>query len=111
MGAADNADGDRGDQYLDTATFQIRGARVTLTRLPSGLREIQGMMATTTFEEVVPSIPIPSYVAGTKILRSRSGRRARVATIETQVLLEVRFLRDIPGTSSAPPTPPPPPGI
>jgi hypothetical protein len=98
-----------GAVYLDTVTFQIRGARVALTRPPPALREVQGMTATTTFEEVVPSIPIPSYVTGIKILRSRSGRRAPVSAIETQTLLEVRFLRDVPGVLSPPSASPSPP--
>jgi hypothetical protein len=98
-----------GAVYLDTATYQIRGARVALTRPPPALRAVQGMTATTIFEEVVPSIPIPSYVAGTRILRSLRGARARVAAVETQLLLEVRFIRDVPGASSGPPGTPRPP--
>lgn len=92
-----------GAVYLDTATYQIRGARVALTRPPRRLGAVQGMTATTIFEEVVPSIPIPSYVTGTRILRSRPGPRARVGAVETQLLLEVRFARDVPGASSGPP--------
>jgi hypothetical protein len=95
-----------GAVYLDTTTLQIRGARVALTRPPSVFRGIQGMTATTIFDEVVPSIPIPAYVTGTKILRSRPGPQAPVSAAETQRLLEVQFLRDLPGTpptSSAPP--------
>ena len=97
-----------GAVYLDTATFQIRAARVALTRPPALLRGVQGMTATTIFEEVVPSIPIPSYVTGTKILRSRAGPRAPVSAIETQTLLGVRFVRDLPGSPTGTPTPPPP---
>jgi carboxypeptidase family protein len=96
-----------GAVYLDTTTFQIRGARVALTRPPPALRGVQGMTATTAFEEVFPSIPIPSYVTGTTILRSGRGPRAPVSSIETQMLLEVRFLRDLPGSAARPPVPPP----
>jgi hypothetical protein len=96
-----------GAVYLDTATYQIRGARVALTRPPALLRGVQGMTAITVFEEVVPSIPIPSYVTGTKILRSRPGPRVPVAAIETQTLLQVRFVRDLPGSPAGPPAPPP----
>lgn len=95
-----------GAVYLDTTTFQIRGARVALTRPPPTLRGVQGLTATTIFEEVVPSIPIPAYVAATTILRSRAGPRAPVSAIETQLLLEVRFLREVPGSPTPPSAPP-----
>lgn len=96
-----------GAVYLDTATFQIRGVRIALTRPPRSLRGLHGMTATTLFEEVVASIPIPSYVAGTRILWSRPGPRARVSAIETQMLLQVQFLREIPGAPARTPAPPP----
>lgn len=96
-----------GAVYLDTASYQIRGARVALTRPPGLVRDLQGMTATTLFEEIVPSIPLPVYVAGTKILRSRPGPQARVSAIETQRLLEVRFVRELPGAPVASPSPPP----
>ncbi|MFN2565427.1 MAG: hypothetical protein ABR499_10510 [Gemmatimonadaceae bacterium] len=95
-----------GAVYLDTATFQIRGARFALTRPPRGLRGVEGVMATTIFEEVVPSIPVPAHVTGTKILRARPGPRAAVSAIEMQTLLEVRFLRELPGSPASSPAPP-----
>jgi hypothetical protein len=97
-----------GSVYLDTASFQIRAARVALTRPSLLLRGVQGISATTSFEEVVPSIPMPSYVTGTRIFRSRSGPRAPVAAVETHRLLEVQFVRDLPGSPVSPPTPPEP---
>jgi hypothetical protein len=93
-----------GAVYLDTATFQIRGARIALTRPPATprFRSLQGMAATTLFDEVVPSVPVPSFVVGTRILRARAGIRSVVSTIETQTLLEVRFLKELPGTVAGP---------
>jgi hypothetical protein len=87
-----------GSLYLDTATFQIRAARVALTQMPASFRPLQGLSATTLFDEVVPSVPVPSFVVGTRILRTRRGSRSLTSTIETQTLLDVRFLKDVPGT-------------
>jgi len=86
-----------GSVYLDTATYQIRGARVQLSRVPTWLRGVRALTARTLFEEVVPSIPIPSHVTGTTTFRPRSGALAPVLGVETQVLIKVLFKGEIPG--------------
>jgi hypothetical protein len=89
-----------GSVYLDTATYQIRGDRIRLTRVPAAVSGLEGVSATTLFQEVVPAVPIRSYVVGRNVFSPRPGPQTRVASIETQILLEVRFLRAIPGADA-----------
>jgi hypothetical protein len=77
--------------------------------VPASAPGLESVSATTLFQEVVPAVPIRSYVVGRNVFRPRVGVRTRVASIETQTLLAVRFLRAIPGAeaAAAPPASPP----
>ncbi|HKC40503.1 MAG TPA: carboxypeptidase regulatory-like domain-containing protein [Gemmatimonadales bacterium] len=76
-----------GAAYLDPMSYQLRYARVRLTRPARTLPGTVGLVATIRFREIAPGIVLQDYVRGVTTLPGRMER------IEEQRLLAVHFLR------------------
>lgn len=84
-----------GAAYLDSVTYQIRYARVSLTRPQQALPGVVGLLATTRFREIAPGIMLHDYVRAVTTLPTPHGSSSPARRIEEQRLLSVRFLRPL----------------
>jgi hypothetical protein len=85
--------------YLDTATFQVRGMVLSLTRIPQ--RGIDSLIVTTLYRELGPRLAIPTQVSTTTYLRAPrvSFRSAGISgQTESQWLIHIGFMGRIPGS-------------
>lgn len=90
-----------GDVELDAQTFQVRHATIKLTRAGRAMPGLLSAADTMTFTELFPNIVLPSRVEGTLVPAPEYGVRKRVGrSTEVQRLLDVHFLRALPGRPS-----------
>src|SRR6185312_10752879 len=94
-----------GSMYLDPKSYQIRRSVVRLSRRPGAIPYINSATATTTFSELYPSLPIVTGVESRNGLSYPFRPTAPRASIETQSLVRLAWVRGKPGESSPSPSP------
>lgn len=82
-----------GSAYLDPGTYQLRRARVTLTKPEEAGRNIEELSVTTWYGEIAPSIVI---LAATRAVTSFETTRGRIDRTETQKTVGVKFYGRVP---------------
>ncbi|MGD0992515.1 MAG: carboxypeptidase-like regulatory domain-containing protein [Gemmatimonadales bacterium] len=82
-----------GSAYLDPDTYLIRFVRVQLTRPELAMAGLEGLEATVTFREIVPSLVLPDHI--TSVQSVVDGLR-HVETVEEQQRVDFYFLRSLP---------------
>lgn len=89
---------------LDAATFQIRRTRVRMSRVPRypGFDAMLGQEVTTSFREVLPSIPVIDSVHSVQRFDRRAFDVRYVTVYETQKLAAFEFLEGRPGGTGPP---------
>jgi hypothetical protein len=98
-----------GAMYLDPKTFQIRRSVFHLTKVPDETPGFLSTEVTTTFQEILPSIPVISAITSVNTLDADPTRPILVnATFEDQRLIRVIFVKDKPGGTAMKPTAPTP---
>ncbi len=87
-----------GEVELDAGSYQIRHATIRLTHAPRALPGLMSASDSITFTEVAPNVVLPSRVEGTLVPAPQFGvRRQVVRSTEVQRLIDVHFLRPLPG--------------
>jgi hypothetical protein len=90
-----------GDVALDAQSYQVRHATVRLTRAGRAMPGLLSAADTMTFTELYPNIVLPSRVEGTLVPSPEYGVRRKVGrSTEVQRLIDVHFLRALPGRRS-----------
>ena len=85
-----------GAMFLDPRTYQIRRTTVSLSRLPKELKESGGVVVTSVFTDILPSIPVMGQVDAETRLKLNPVNSAWEANIEEHRLIQVQFLRGRP---------------
>jgi hypothetical protein len=86
-----------GTVYLDSATFQIRRAELTLTKPPVHLRRVLiGVTVTTYFQDLVPGIPLMAEYASVTDLPPEERKAGWGTSSVVQQLLGVEWLKGKP---------------
>jgi hypothetical protein len=92
-----------GDVDLDARSYQVRHASIRLTHPGRAMAGLLSTSSTMTFTELYPNIVLPSRVEGSLVPVPDPGVRRRTARFtETQQLIDVRFLRSLPGRPAGP---------
>jgi Carboxypeptidase regulatory-like domain len=100
-----------GSMYLDPETFAIRRSEVSLSRRSRFTSSYDAVIVETTFDELVPGVPVITATNGRSILTPEAGRPSRahplpdggrfISELEGQVAREIRFAREAPGMSDS----------
>ena len=61
--------------FLDTATYQIRVAKLSLSKIPSSSRNIASVDAETIFREIMPSIFVPAEINSFQVAKPDPKRK------------------------------------
>lgn len=92
-----------GSIFLDTATYQIRIAKLQLSRIPSSSRDIASVEAETIFREVMPSIFVPADIYSYQVAKPDPKRKPQprdpVNYTEEQSMLDFVWLKTDPRRS------------
>jgi hypothetical protein len=88
--------------FLDAETFRIVAADFELSRIPERLRSVTRIAARTTYQEIFPGVPVIARIDAATELRPVGSNRPAAQT-ERQSLVDVRFLREVPGREGAAP--------
>jgi len=87
-----------GEVELDAQTFQVRRATIRLTRAGRALPGLLSAASVVTFAELYPNILVPKLVESTLVPAVRPDVSHPVArSTEVRRLLDVHFLRPLPG--------------
>ena len=87
-----------GSMYLDPSNFQIRRSILRLTRIPRELTGLRETEATTYFGELLASVPVIAGIESVNRMDARPSVRNAIAEAnEQQRLLQVHFLKGMPG--------------
>jgi Carboxypeptidase regulatory-like domain len=100
-----------GSMYLDPETFAIRRSEVSLSRRSSYTSSYDAVIVETTFDELVPGVPVITATNGRSVFTADAGRPNRLhplprdgrflSELEGQVAREIRFEREAPGASDS----------
>ncbi|HVO34293.1 MAG TPA: carboxypeptidase-like regulatory domain-containing protein [Gemmatimonadales bacterium] len=82
-----------GSAYLDPDTYLIRFVRVQLTRPELAMAGLEGLEATVTFREIVPSLVLPDHISS---VQSVVDGLRHVETVEEQQTVDFHFLQALP---------------
>ncbi len=101
-----------GSAWLDPATFQLRQLTIRLTRAErADIANVAAVSATEIFREILPSVIAPDRVtAVTSYVRNQANGRF-VGHLEEQRVVELRWLREVPGAARGPERPRNPSGV
>jgi len=92
-----------GSIFLDTATYQIRVAKLSLSKIPSSSRDIASVDAETIFREIMPSIFVPAEINSFQVAKPDPKRKPQprdpVNYTEEQNMLEFVWLKTDPRKS------------
>ena len=94
--------------FLDAETYRIVAAEFELSRIPERLRSVRRIAARTTYREILPGVPVIARIDATNELKAVGSNRSAAQT-ERQSLVDVRFLREVPGREPVEPPGAPPP--
>ena len=93
-----------GEVDLDSRSFQIRNATIRLTRVGRAMPGLTSTSSTISFAELYPNIVVPSRMEGELVPTPRFDVRTPIArSTETQLLLDVHFVRPLPAAAAAHP--------
>jgi hypothetical protein len=93
-----------GEVDLDARSFQIRYATVRLTRVGRAMPGLVSTSATISFTELYPNVVVPSRIESQLVPEPRFDVRVPIArSTETRQLLDVHFVRPLPGAAPARP--------
>jgi len=100
-----------GTMYLDPATFVIRRSVISLSRKSRYTISYDSVVVETIFDELVSGVPVITRSTGRNALTADAGRPGRGSPLpngsrflsdgELQRVREIRFARDVPGSSDA----------
>jgi len=92
----------QGEVDLDARSYQIRSATIRLTRVARAMPGLVSTSSTVTFTELYPNIVVPSHMEGVLVPAPRFDVKTPISrSTETQQLVDVHFLRPLPGRAPA----------
>jgi carboxypeptidase family protein len=88
-----------GAMFLDPKTLEIRRTEIRLSRPPRQLPDIRSTEVTTTFDDLLPSIPVITDISSRNSLSDPAAIDKPRAILETQTEIALAFERGHPGQS------------
>jgi len=100
-----------GTMYLDPATYVIRRSIISLSKKSRYTSSYDSVVVETTFDELVSGVPVITWTSGRNAFNLDASRPSRgsglpsgsrvISDGELQRVREIRFVRDVPGSSDA----------
>lgn len=100
-----------GTMYLDPTSYVIRRSVISLSKKSRYTSSYDSVVVETTFDELVSGVPVITFTTGRNVLTSGDRRPSGAANApdgshiisdgELQRVREIRFVRDVPGSSDA----------
>jgi hypothetical protein len=100
-----------GTMYLDPASYVIRRSVIALSKKSRYTSSYDSVVVETTFDELVSGVPVITWTAGRNVLTREAGQPSSrspfpegshiVSDGEQQRVREIRFEKDVPGSSDA----------
>ncbi|MBC8085940.1 MAG: carboxypeptidase regulatory-like domain-containing protein [Phycisphaerae bacterium] len=82
-----------GSVFLEAGSFRLLRAEIYLTKIPASMEGLQGVRATTQFEDIVKGLPTIAEIIGRSDFTAVRGTLPYQHSIEHQKTLQVRFLK------------------
>ncbi len=100
-----------GAMFLDPETFAIRRSDLSISRRSAATESYEAIVIETTFDELVPGVPVITSTNGRSTFTAEAGRPSRlhplanggrfISELEGQRAREIVFVRDAPGANDS----------